>query len=419
MVYAKQGLKQIVYQCMMMILAFDTLFFVSGAQANSENVTARDILQRALETVKNRPPMMADGEVHSKYDSHDKERKLVSRVYISNQQHDTTREMWELKDDKWVKLHEYRGIWDGSRYTARHRREEEAYENEFGNFLPGDFSVTYDDEPRTVGWATQLYNLWGTTWRGKHFAEEMLESETFLRTEMEQVDGFDCYVVEGDTWKGHKTVWIDPKHGYLHRKMICEGDPNNPDNLRGIEIIDTKIEYLEGIPVVTEAERHFFPKFIDENRPGATKATLTQHEKMSNVVWNPDFEAMGAFKMDKVPNGTRVIYRANDLHKTGVKFHWQDGRIVQNVDEEDIKQIDRITEELMAEGQVSTGLEAAKKNDAAANKPSATLDERSGTAEAQREVLSESRPFLMLVFVLIGLSIIAIIAWRVFLLKKE
>ena len=330
MVYAKQGLRRIVYQCMMMILAFDTLFFVSGAQANSENVTARDILQRALETVKNRPPMMADGEVHSKYHSRDKETKIVSRVYTRNQQNDTTRVMWELKHDKWVKLHEHRGIWDGSRYTVRDR--EEPYETESGYFFRGDFFVIYDDKPRTVGWATQLYSLWGTTWRGKHFAEEMLESETFLRTEMEQIDGFDCYVVEGDTPKGHKTVWIDPKHGYLHRKMICKGDPNNPDNLRGIEIIDTKIEYLEGIPVVTEAERHFFPKFIDVNRLGATKATLTQHEKMSNVVWNPDFEAMGAFKMDKVPNGTPVIYRANDLDKTGVKFHWQGGKIVLNVD---------------------------------------------------------------------------------------
>jgi len=361
MVYAKQGLKRIVYQCMMMILAFDTLFFVSGAQANSENVTARDILQMALETVKNRPPMMADGEVHKKYHSRDKEIKIVSRVYIRNQQHDTTREMWELKDNKWVKLHESRGIWDGSRCTARHRREEEAYETEFGNFVPGHFFVTYDDKSRTIGWSTQLYNLWGTTWKGKHFAEEMLESETFLRTEMEQVDGFDCYVVESDTWEGHKTVWIDPKNGYLHRKMICEGDPSNPDNLRGNEIIDTKIEYIEGIPVVTEAERHFFPKFTDGNKQGATKATLTKHEKMSNVVWNPDFEAMGAFKMDKVPNGTRVVYSANDLHKTGVKFHWQDGRIVPNVDEEDIKQIDRITEELMAEGQVPPSLATAKK----------------------------------------------------------
>jgi len=234
---------------------------------------------------------------------------------------------------------------------------------------------------------------------------------------MEQVDGFDCYVVEGDTWEGHKTVWIDPKNGYLHRKMICEGDPNNPDNLQGIEIIDTKIEYLEGIPVVTEAERHFFRNFTDGNKQGATKATLTKHEKMSNVVWNPDFEAMGAFKMDKVPNGTQVVYWANDLHKTGVKFHWQDGRIVPNVDEEDIKQIDRITEELMAEGQVPPSLATAKKTEAAPSQPAGIAETHVTTEEAQGEILSESRPFPMLVFVLIGLPIIAIIAWRVFLLK--
>jgi len=164
--------------------------------------------------------------------------------------------------------------------------------------------------------------------------------------------------------------------------------------------------------MVTEAQRHFFQQWSD----GSTLDAIF-HEKMYNVVWNPDFESMGAFKMDKVPDGTRVIYKVNDLHKTGVKFHWQGGRIVPDVDEAAIEQIDRITEEIIAEGQVSTGLEAAKKTEAVPNKPSATVDKQPGTAEAQREVLSESRPFAALVLVPIGILIIAFIVWRVFLFK--
>jgi len=113
----------------------------------------------------------------------------------------------------------------------------------------------------------------------------------------------------------------------------------------------------------------------------------------------------------------RVVHFVNGLNKTGVKFHWQDGRIVPNVDEEVIEQIDRITEELMAEGQVSTGLATAKKTEADPNQPAGIAETQATTEEAQGKILSESRSFPMLVFVLIGLSIIAIIAWRVFLLK--
>ena len=55
---------------------------------------------------------------------------------------------------------------------------------------------------------------------------------------------------------------------------------------------------------------------------------------MSNFVWNPDFESMGAFKMDKILDGTPVIYKASGLlDTTGVKFHWQGGKVVPTVDD--------------------------------------------------------------------------------------
>ena len=398
------------------LLAFNTLVFLSDAQANFENITAKDILQSTLETVTSRPPMMADGEVHGKWtDSVEgiREVKYVSRIYIRNQQHDTTRDSWYLKDGKWTKSAEHRGIWDGSRYTLRERKMP-SY-TEFG-----DFYVVYTDKPHTVEWGMRTYSLAGTT-RDEHFAKLLLESETLrLRPEMEQVDGFACYVVEGDTPSYYHTVWIDPQNGYLHRKIICEGYQKNLPYggswivKSGIDVTDVKIEYFEGIPVVTEAKRHFFNERIDGNTLDATC-----QEKMSNVVWNPDFESMGAFKMDKVPDGTRVIYKVNDLHKTGVNFHWQGGRIVPDVDEEVIEQIDKITEELMSKGEVPAGLATDKKTKAGPNKASAVVDELPDTVESREKVIAESRSFPMLVFVLIGLSIIAIIAWRVFLLKER
>jgi len=406
------------------LLAFDTLVLLSDAQANFENITAKDILQKTLETVTSRPPMMADGEIQYKWDYSDKgiiERKFVSRVYIRNQQHDTTRDSWILKDGKWVKTGDQRAIWDGSNSTLREQMM--PFYTESGDFYRGHFTVIYDDKPRTVEKGMAGGDGLNGITRDEHFAKLLLESETLrLRPEMEKVDGFDCYVVEGDTPFYYHTVWIDPQNGYLHRKIICEGYQKN-SNLTykipgivkaGIEVTDVNIEYFEGIPVVTKAKRHFFHERTD----GTTLDAISQ-EKMSNFVWNPDFESMGAFKMDKVPDGTRVAYWANDLDKTGVKFHWQGGRIVPNVDEEALEQIDRITEELMAEGEVPAGLATDKKTEAGPNKASATVDELQDTAGSQEKVIAESRYFPTLVFVLIGLSIIAIIAWRVFLHKRR
>ena len=416
MMYAKQTLKWIVYECAMMLLAFDTLVFLSDAKANFENITAKDILQRTLKTVTSRPPMMADGDLHGKWtDSVEgiREVKYVSRVYIRNQQHDTTRDTLYLIDGKWAKTSEHRGIWDGSRYTLRERSMPSYTAS--GYLWPGDFYVVYKDKPHTVEWGMRTYSLAGTT-RDEHFAKLLLESETLrLRPEMEQVDGFACYVVEGDTPSYYHTVWIDPQNGYLHRKIICEGYQKNLPYegswiiKSGIEVTDVKIEYFEGIPVVTEAKRHSFNERTDGNTLDAIS-----HEKMSNVVWNPDFESLGAFKMDKVPDGTRVIYDVNDLYKTGVKFHWQGGRIVPNVDEEVIEQIDRITEELMAEGQVPAGLATAKKTEAAPNQPAGIAETQVTTEKAQGEILSESRPFPVVVLIPIGLLIIGLIGWLVF-----
>lgn len=414
--YWKQTMKRIIYRYMMMLLAFDTLVFLSDAKANFENITARDILQKTLETVTSRPPMMADGEVHGKWtDSVEgiKEVKFVSRVYIRNQQHDTTRDTWYLIDGKWAKTSEHRGIWDGSRYTLRERKMPSYTAS--GDLWPGDFYVVYQDKPHSVEWGMRTYSLASTT-GDEHFAKLLLESETLrLRPEMEQVDGFACYVVEGDTPSYYYTVWIDPQNGYLHRKIICEGYQKNIPYggswivKSGIEVTDVKIVYFEGIPVVTEAKRYFF----NERTDGNTLDAIAQ-EKMSNVVWNPDFESMGAFKMDKVPDGTRVIYKVNDIHKTGVKFHWQGGRIVPDVVEEAIEHIDKISEELMAEGQVPVDLEAAKKTEAAPNQPAGIAETQATTEQAQGEILSESRPFPVAVLIPIGLLIIGLIGWLVF-----
>jgi len=316
-------MKRIIYACMM-ILTLDTLTLSSSAPLDSESISVEDLLQRSLGTVMKRHPMMADVEIHSKYtDGH--ESKRTSRVYMRGEQHDCIREMRRLEDGKWVKWSEIRGIWDGSGYILRQQRR-------------SHFNVTYNDTPssaeRGMGGA---YGLSGRL-LGKHFAELLQESKTLrVRPGIEHVNGFACYVVEGDTPDGHYTVWLDPQNGCLLRRIIREGvmdlsdlPPEAPRPVKSrTEVRDVKIEVVGGIPVVTEATRHGVYELDD-----GTVGDDTFHEKMSNVVWNPDFESMGAFKMDKIPDGTPVIYKASGLPTTGVKFRWVDGRVVTTVDDE-------------------------------------------------------------------------------------
>lgn len=414
----KQGLRCISYQFLGIILAFHISVFWDVTKGDLENITARDILQKHLETIANRPPMMADGEVVNKADKRKgrTERKIISRIYLDNKQHDITRNKWQLEDDKWVNTDEIRGIWDGSRYTGRVLTME--HTDVFSVRRPDYLSVTYSDwaAKYTVEWGTWAFGL-GLTAGDKHFAKPLLESKTLrLRPEMEQVDGFECYVLEGDTRKYHYTVWIDPNNGYLHRKIIGEGHKTEKLVKRLLEVTGVKIESFDGIPMVTEATRHVFSEYIDGNT-----IDLTAREKISNIVWNPDFEKEGAFKLDNIPNGTPVSYFADNMNETGIEFHWQDGKIVANIDEVVIEQIDKMTEEILTEDQAPNSLETTQKTEITTNEPAITkkvkLERYVDTAKGRGEVLSETRPFYKLLLIPIGLLIIGIIFWMIYIIK--
>jgi hypothetical protein len=55
----------------------------------------------------------------------------------------------------------------------------------------------------------------------------------------------------------------------------------------------------------------------------------------------PDFDALGAFKIN-LPNGTRVFVEESP----GVRYVWQDGEIVPDVDTPTFEEIDKTVEEL-------------------------------------------------------------------------
>jgi len=163
-----------------------------------------------------------------------------------------------------------------------------------------------------------------------------------------------------------------------------------------------RFENIEGIWIPLEFDARSVWERLDST------FTANIHKEIVHIDIDPNHAELQSFVLD-VENGTRVRI----LEVPGIRYTWQDGKIVTDINECVIDEIDRITEEIMAEGQVSTGLKAAKKIGAA------TADKQADTVEAQSDVLSESRPFPVLVLIPIGLLIIAFIAWRVFLLRHN
>jgi hypothetical protein len=242
-----------------------------------------------------------------------------------------------------------------------------------------------------------------------------------VRDQPEQVGSAACYVIDAKTKSGTYTVWLDPEHGYGIAKAVVHKGPEDlrfgrpPDSYKSapyeheiFSIRNVRFKNIEGVWVPMEADFRIDSK-------GPNRASMTDiHHRVTELVLNPDHDALGSFVPD-VENGTKVYIE----EAPGIVYTWQDGKLIPNIDKYAIEQIDRITDNLTAEGKVPAGASTVKKTEAAPNEPSAITDTKADTAEAQREVLSETRVSPVLVLIPIGLLIIAVIAWRVFLLKRK
>jgi len=240
-----------------------------------------------------------------------------------------------------------------------------------------------------------------------------------VRSALERVGSVDCYVIDAKSKHGTYAIWLDPEHGYGIAKAIVRKGPedyirgrprsnyiNNPTDDYTDVTENVRFECVDGIWFPMEFELSSTTESKNETLSGCTQY------KVVYLDVNPDHNALGSFRLD-IQDGTRVKI----AEAPGILYTWQDGKIIPDVDEYVIEQIDKMAEELMAEGKVPLGLATAKKTEVAPNQPAGIAETQATTEEAQGETLSESRSFPMLVFVLIGLSMIAIIAWRVFLLK--
>lgn len=184
-----------------------------------------------------------------------------------------------------------------------------------------------------------------------------------VREQAEEVDGVACRVVEGAAETGRYVLWIDPVD-YVVRRATVEKSPG--DTLHGspipkvasasedpyslsIELKDVKTESVEGhvIPVSATLLWRI-------HKETGVKRLTTFQARRSDITLNPDFEKEGAFVMDGIPDGTRVVSMDNQ----NLRYVWLEGKAVFDATPAAVAEIDRLVAreaDALAAGDDGTG----------------------------------------------------------------
>ncbi|HUT30890.1 MAG TPA: hypothetical protein VMX13_13945 [Sedimentisphaerales bacterium] len=226
-------------------------------------------------------------------------------------------------DGEEVPAIESRAFWDGSLFFNRNKLQEN-----------GATNVAYFSRDESLRGVLMSYDSGCSFLDGlfpggtQHVTSTMRKcSHLVLQEHLEEVDGVPCYVVQATGKYGQYKIWIDPTRGYNIRKAAMRkevGDlfddekPLSADQTQFLEftVHNIEVENVGGVwfPVGGRAEKHEVYKGKEY------RYQYSAHR--SNIVWNPDFEALGAFRID-LPEGA---YIRND-QEPGVRYEWRAGRI--------------------------------------------------------------------------------------------
>ena len=311
----------------------------------------------------------------------------------------------------------YSHLWDRKRYIEHYRGPTLDDRKAFVSFTAKDMKNAI--AIGHIGPGSILGLLYGDV---EPFDSILKQADSIsVRDELERIGSVGCYLIDAKTKHGTYTIWLDPEHGYGITKADVHKGPK--DLLWGrpldsyiyapydISIRNVRFESIEGIWIPMEAD------FLVYSKGSSTKGSniasvMNVHQRVTELLLNPDHDALGSFVPD-IENGTSVRIE----EAPGIRYVWQNGKIVADIDEYVIEEIDKMTEEIMAEGQAPSGLEA-KKTKAAPNDLTATANRQTKTqvdaVKTGPEVVAESGSFRAVVAILIGFLTILVIGWLVF-----
>jgi hypothetical protein len=427
------------------IVVFSQMAVLSAAEP--EQLTLTEILAKCEQTQQVLSRQITKSE--TLIESRDSEKNNTPIWYRENAEFRYDNGRYDILRNTWVGLRSadeptplstaqnYRQIWDGNTvYDGMFFKDAN-----FTNLKVKRIVVSTDgsdtDRNTTVGYYGAPLNgvLTGDM---RPMTQILKDSENLLlRKTREWVGSSLCFVVEASGEDGRYKIWIDPEHGYNIAK--AQVDKTGNDRAFG-----ERMEHPSYIPEFRVTAHSFvldnvrFEKVDDKWVPAEAdfkttteyngKQVITQkrHHKRTYVNLNPDFEAVGAF-VPQIPNGTGV-----DIFETqGVKYKWQDGKAVLDLDELVIKALDNIADDekrffaanlTVMKDKTVTGssggnifTEAAKENAAETE----VKDSRGDASRYEPEKPLGGMSFSTKLAVLVGLLTLGIMIWKFFGKLKE
>ena len=261
-------------------------------------------------------------------------------------------------------------------------------------------------------------------------------SELRLMEASEEIAGNLCYVVEAKGDYGHYRLWLDPRYGYVPRKIVAYKTENDK---YGETLISSKSPVVLGDsqPVKLEAYTftcdsikiekigdYFLPTACtileDWTYSGGLRKTARRVHKRLAIDLAPNFTALGAFVPD-LPDGTPINHQ--NYVGTGIRCEWRDGRVVTNIDAQLLESIDNLVDNMESQTMPS------------ANQPSDKLRKEKIQHLGQQQVLPQKvgreAPLAQQIpsaqggvprffwWVLLGLFIILVIVVCMFLVRRR
>jgi hypothetical protein len=171
----------------------------------------------------------------------------------------------------------------------------------------------HKDDPRFIADLLQGF-FWGTVSRVDSILGR--SGRISVRDRLERVGGSRCYVIDALTEHGKYTLWIDPLHGYNIAKaenFKKEGDVMVNNVIREkrvgkqgsfyMRMQNVRFEKIEDVWVTMEGTVEH-----RQDTPGdpIVHSEAKKHVRRTEVIFNPDHEALRTFYPDDIPGGTEI-----------------------------------------------------------------------------------------------------------------
>jgi len=313
--------------------------------ANQSRAKALDLLDKSTKKRNRFPALIVEYEITSKWSNHTRYKKFECRVdknrgslrwymwgYVSNLYPNVSKDRPQY----------YSKLWDGQNYYS------------YGCVPPGpgnvstirkkDISKKWEGLERVVGWPVALM-MGYKPGDNKRIHERLGRAQHIrLRKKKEKIGTANCYVIDAVV-RGHGKykLWIDPVHDYHIAKIHVRKEEGDYKSAYGGKKLP-KNSYIDKTYEVLSWQQiggSWFPSRYKQKGRNFGERGLGKTNRIvsiTNIILNPDHDALKSFVPDDIPNGAYVtiidfpiephnIWR-NGEFVTNAHFIWQDGKFM-------------------------------------------------------------------------------------------